>query len=91
MAMITQLSDTTWRIDMWLEDKIDYGELREALADIYYAVQYIHLILRFKCYERFQIRSEIFDNISKLISSPSEEIFASFPESKLRLGYPERG
>jgi len=34
MAMITQLSDTTWRIDMWLEDKIDYGELREALADI---------------------------------------------------------
>ena len=63
---------------------------------MYYAVQYIHLILCFKYYERpgFQVRLEIFDKnskfISKFISSPSEqEIFASFPESKLRLGYPE--
>jgi hypothetical protein len=90
MAMITQLGNTMWRVNMWLEDK-DYAELREALTDIYYAVQYIHLILRFKYYERpgFQVRLEIFDDISKFISSPSEEIFASFPESKLRLGYPE--
>jgi len=36
---------------MRLEDKIVYGELREALTDIYYDVQYIHLILRFKYYE----------------------------------------
>ena len=91
MVMITQLSDTMWRVGVWLEDKIDYGELREALTDIYYAVQYIHLILRFKYYKRpgFQVRLEIFDDISKFISSPSEEIYASFPESKLRLGYPE--
>ena len=66
--------------------QIDYGELREALTDIYYAVQYIHLILCFKYYERpgFQERLEIFDEnakfISKFISSPSEEIFALFPE-----------
>jgi dimeric dUTPase (all-alpha-NTP-PPase superfamily) len=75
-----------------LEDKIDYGELREALTDIHYAVQYIHLILRFKYYKRpgFQVRFlEIFNDISKFISSPSEEIFASFPELKLRLGCPE--
>ena len=64
---------------------------------MYYAVQYIHLILCFKYYKRpgFRERLEIFDEnskfISKFISSPSEEIFASFPESKLRLGYPERG
>ena len=91
IVMITQLSDTMWRVGVWLEDKIDYGELREALTDIYYAVQYIHLILRFQYYKRpvFQVRLEIFDDISKFISSPSEEIYASFPESKLRLGYPE--
>ena len=80
---------------MCLEDKIDYGVLREALTDIYYAVQNIHLILRFKYYKRsgFQVRLEIFDDISKFISLPSEEIseeiFASFPESKIKLGYPE--
>ena len=74
-----------------LKTKIDYGELREVLIDIYYAVQYIHLILRFKYYERpgFQVHLKIFDDISKLISSPSEEIFASFPESNLRLAYPK--
>ena len=40
----------------------NYGELREALTDIYYAVQHIHLILRFKYYERpgFKVRLEIF-------------------------------
>ena len=52
MTMITQLSDTVWQVYMRLEDNIDYGELREALTDIYYSVQYIHLILRFKYYER---------------------------------------
>ena len=69
--MITQLSDTMWRVCVWLEEKIDYGELREALTDIYYAVQNIHLILRFKYYKRsgFQVRLEIFDDISKFISS----------------------
>ena len=41
MVMITQLSDTMWRVDVWLEDQIDYGVLREALTDIYYAVQNI--------------------------------------------------
>jgi len=58
---------------------------------MFYDVQYIHLILRFKYYEcpGLQVRLEIFDNISKFISSPSEEIFASISESKLRLGYPE--
>ena len=67
----------TWR-------QIDYVELLEASTDIY-------LILRFKYYERpgLQVCLEIFDDISKFISSPSKEILASFPESKLRLGYPE--
>ena len=37
----------------------------------------------------FQVRLKIFDDISKFISSPSEEIFASFQESKLRLAYPK--
>ena len=65
--MITQLSDTMWWVDKWLEDKLDYVELREASTDIYDAVKFIHLILRFKQYERprFQVRLEIFeqDNI----------------------------
>ena len=88
--MITQYGDTMWRVNMWLEDK-NYGELQEALTDIYYTIQHIHLILRFKYYERsgFKVRMEIFDDISKFISSPSEEILASFPESTLRLGYSE--
>jgi hypothetical protein len=57
MIMITQLSDTIWRVDLWL-NKIDYGELQEPLTDIYFAVQYKYLILRFKYYENpgFQIR-----------------------------------
>ena len=75
--MITQVSNTMWRVDMWLEDKIDYGELREALNDIYYAVQYIHLILHFKYYERpgFQVLATFgnirrYFNIGVLIINP---------------------
>jgi len=69
---------------MLLEDKMDYEELREA-------EQYIHLILCFKYYKRpgFRERLKIFDDILKYISSPSKEIFASFPESMLRLAYPK--
>ena len=69
---------------MWLEDKIDYGELREALTDIYYALEYTHLIIRFKYYKcpGFQVGLEVFDDISKYISSSFEEIFALFQESK---------
>jgi len=49
---------------MWFEDKIDYGELREALTDIYYTVQYIHMILRcFKYYERPEFQVATFENI----------------------------
>ena len=64
------------RVNTWLKVKIDYGEFREALTDINYAVKYIHLILRFKYYERprFQVRMKIFDDILKFISSASEKI-----------------
>ena len=46
------LQSHTHYIMMLSRYKIDYGEVREALTDIYYAVQYINLILRFRYYER---------------------------------------